>query len=100
MPPRIIPFRFEEHIRAGSLVQVICAVGEGDSPIDIRWMLHGEEVQPSVGIFTQRFGERTSILSINDVGSKHRGSYTCLASNRAGVTNHTETLFVNGRTTV
>ncbi|XP_050693603.1 cell adhesion molecule Dscam2-like isoform X50 [Eriocheir sinensis] len=95
VPPRIIPFRFEEHIRAGSLVQVICVVGEGDSPIDIRWTLHGEEVRPKLGIFTQRVGERTSILSIDRVGSEHRGSYTCLASNHAGRTNHTETLWVN-----
>lgn len=96
VPPRIIPFHFEEHIRAGSLVQVICVVGEGDSPIDIRWTLHGEEVRPKLGIFTQRVGERTSILSIDRVGSEHRGSYTCLASNHAGRTNHTETLWVNG----
>ncbi|KAK7068699.1 hypothetical protein SK128_024055 [Halocaridina rubra] len=95
VPPRIIPFHFEEHIRAGSLVQVICVVGEGDSPIDIRWTLHGEEVRPKLGIFTQRVGERTSILSIDQVGSEHRGSYTCLASNHAGRTNHTETLWVN-----
>ncbi|MPC46312.1 Titin [Portunus trituberculatus] len=95
VPPRIIPFHFEEHIRAGSLVQVICVVGEGDSPIDIRWTLHGEEVRPKLGIFTQRVGERTSILSIDRVGSEHRGSYTCLASNHAGQTNHTETLWVN-----
>lgn len=96
VPPRIIPFHFEEHIRAGSLVQVICVVGEGDAPIDIRWTLHGEEVRPKLGIFTQRVGERTSILSIDRVGSEHRGSYTCLASNHAGRTNHTETLWVNG----
>ncbi|KAK3862534.1 hypothetical protein Pcinc_031611 [Petrolisthes cinctipes] len=93
VPPRIIPFHFEEHIRAGSLVQVICVVGEGDAPIDIRWTLHGEEVRPKLGIFTQRVGERTSILSIDRVGSEHRGSYTCLASNHAGRTNQTETLW-------
>lgn len=98
VPPRIIPFSFEEHIRAGSLVQVICVVGEGDPPINIRWTLHGEEVRHGMGIFTQRVGERTSILSINSVGSEHRGSYTCLASNHAGQTNHTEMLWVNGTT--
>ncbi|XP_047472716.1 Down syndrome cell adhesion molecule-like protein Dscam2 isoform X15 [Penaeus chinensis] len=95
VPPRIIPFHFEEHIRAGSLVQVICVVGEGDPPIDIRWTLHGEEVRPKLGIFTQRVGERTSILSIDRVGSEHRGSYTCIANNHAGRTNHTDTLWVN-----
>ena len=77
-------------------MQVICVVGEGDPPINIRWTLHGEEVRHGVGIFTQRVGERTSILSINSVGSEHRGSYTCLASNHVGETNHTETLWVNG----
>lgn len=94
--PRIIPFHFEKHIRAGSLVQVICTVSEGDSPIEIRWALHGEEIRPSSGIFTQRISERTSILSINSVGSEHRGSYTCHASNPAGEGNYSQTLWVNG----
>ena len=96
MRPRIIPFHFEEHIRAGSFVQVTCTVSEGDSPIEIRWTLHGEEIRPASGIFTQRISERTSILSINSVGSEHRGSYTCHASNAAGVANVTKTLWVNG----
>lgn len=96
VPPRIIPFHFEKFIRAESFVQVTCTVSEGDSPIDIRWTLHGEEVRPSSGIFTQRISERTSILSINSVGSEHRGSYTCQASNAAGVANVTKTLWVNG----
>jgi len=78
----------------------MCTVSEGDSPIEIRWTLHGEEVRPSSGIFTQRLSERTSILSINSVGSEHRGSYTCLATNPAGQSNFTETLWVNGKFSV
>ena len=97
MTPRIIPFHFEKQIRAGSLVQVICTVSEGDSPIELQWTMHGEEIRPSSGIFTQRISERTSILSINNVGSEHRGSYTCHASNAAGKGNYSQMLWVNGK---
>ena len=96
--PRIIPFNFEQHIRAGSLVQVTCTVSEGDSPVEIRWTVHGEQIRTSTGIFTQRISERTSIMSINSVGAEHRGSYSCQASNAAGVVNVTRKLNVNGTT--
>lgn len=96
VPPRIIPFSFEKQLRAGSLVQLICTIGEGDSPIEVHWSAHGERIKPSTGIFTQRISERTSILSINSVGAEHRGTYSCQASNSAGVTNYTQVLAVNG----
>ena len=96
--PQIIPFTFEENITPGRMVQVACVVSQGDLPIEIRWTLEGEEIRPASGIFTQRISERTSILSINSVGSEHRGSYTCHASNAAGVTNVTKTLWINGNT--
>ncbi|KAA0202265.1 hypothetical protein HAZT_HAZT008155 [Hyalella azteca] len=98
VPPRIIPFAFEDHIHAGSFVQVTCTVGDGDSPLEIKWTAHGEKISPSSGIFTQRISERTSILSVNSVGAEHRGTYSCLASNPAGTTNITRTLDVNGDT--
>ena len=45
---------------------------------------------------TTNVGSRTSILMIENVGHRHRGNYTCLASNKAGNVSHTAELKING----
>lgn len=69
---------------------------DGDLPMTLRWMFHGQELSSQMGITTFRLNPRVSLLSIDAVAAGHAGDYTCTASNAAGQTNHTASLFVNG----
>ena len=80
----------------GQFAQVVCIVTEGDEPLDITWSLQGEIVSSEPGLTTTALGTRTSMLTIQSVGYRHSGSYTCTASNKAGSTSQSVDLQVNG----
>uniref|UniRef100_A0A8D8Z8F6 Down syndrome cell adhesion molecule-like protein 1 homolog n=1 Tax=Cacopsylla melanoneura TaxID=428564 RepID=A0A8D8Z8F6_9HEMI len=89
--PRITPFDFESPIYAGEAAQVACMISEGDLPINITW-LYG----PHQGVTVNRVGGKASMLVIEKTGYEHRGTYTCTATNRAGSSNYSSLLYVNG----
>ena len=68
----------------------------GDTPLTLTWSFHGNNISSDSGILTSNLGMMTSILMINSVDHGHRGSYTCLAKNKAGVSSSTAELKVNG----
>ncbi len=80
----------------GQLAQVICIVAKGDEPLTISWSLQGEIVSSEPTLSTSALGSRTSMLTIQEVGYRHSGTYTCTASNRAGSASQTTELKVNG----
>ena len=80
----------------GQFAQVICIVGKGDEPLTISWSLQGEIVSSEPSLTTNSLGTRTSMLTIQNVGYRHSGSYTCNASNRAGSAAQSVELRVNG----
>ncbi|KAF7271145.1 hypothetical protein GWI33_015951 [Rhynchophorus ferrugineus] len=93
--PKIQTFDFgEEAPYEGESVSVQCFVGSGDMPIDISWMLNGEPVNKFNDISVSSVGKKLSILSIDSVGKKHVGNYTCLATNKAGLSSYTTRLAV------
>ena len=97
-PPRILPLTFGQDImNEGQFAQVVCIVTEGDEPLDITWSLHGEVVSSEPGLTTNTLGKRTSMLTIQKVGYRHSGTYTCTASNSAGSRSQSVELKVNGR---
>lgn len=69
---------------------------DGDLPMTLRWMFHGQELSSQMGISTLRVNPRVSLLSIDAVAAGHAGAYTCTAQNGAGQSNHTALLYVNG----
>jgi hypothetical protein len=75
---------------------VACIVQTGDAPISITWTLKGDVVSSQQGLSTAQIGVRASILSIDSVGYRHSGVYTCLARNKAGSMSHSAELKVNG----
>lgn len=95
--PRIVPFNFEEPIYAGVTTQVSCTVAEGDTPIAITWSLHGSANLTDLGITTNKVTPKVSVLVIDSTELHHRGNYTCTARNRAGSTNYTAILNINGK---
>lgn len=94
--PHITPFEFEGPANAGDTVQIACHVPKGDRPLFISWHFHGESLSTHMGISTMMVGHRANFLSISSVTGGHRGVYTCLARNEAGVANYSAELHVNG----
>ncbi len=83
-------------MKEGAYSQIMCVITEGDEPLKLSWSFHGHNLTKDLGIQTTDIGSRTSILMIPNVGHKHRGNYTCKASNKAGSVSHTAELKVNG----
>ncbi len=97
VPPEIAPFAFSSDVvDEGIYAQVSCIVQKGDTPIHISWSLKGDVVSSEPGLTTAQLGPRASILSIDAVGYRHSGEYTCTARNAAGTSSHSAELKVNG----
>ena len=96
-PPEMLPLSFGAAVMSeGDFAQVSCIVRRGDDPLSIAWSFHGSNITSDLGIMTTPIGGRGSMLVIQSVGHKHRGTYTCKASNIAGVRIETVELKVNG----
>lgn len=97
--PRLMPFSFgESPIYAGQSIQVFCSVVEGDVPMRITWSFEKSKDLNELGIITSMIGTKTSMLSIDSVGSEHSGNYSCIAENRAGLVKYSDVLKINGKT--
>ena len=95
--PEMVPFSFgEKPVNQGDYVQLMCNVRRGDKPLSLTWSLKGDIVSSDAGMTTTMIGQRTSLLSIDNVDYQHSGVYTCRAENPAGVTSHSTELLVNG----
>lgn len=97
--PKIVPFHFEDPIFAGQAAQVSCLVSEGDFPLDITWLFQHERIRDLSGVTTTKVGKRASMLLIEPSSYEHNGNYTCVASNKAGSSNFTAALNINGIST-
>ncbi|XP_024082581.1 Down syndrome cell adhesion molecule-like protein Dscam2 isoform X26 [Cimex lectularius] len=95
VPPKILAFDFgDEPFAEGDGVSIQCMVSTGDLPINITWWFNDMPLNyddVSIG----PMGRRGSSLSIDQVSWKHVGNYTCIASNKAGLSTHSAELFVN-----
>lgn len=95
--PQIVPFNFgEESINLYDMVSATCTVNKGDLPIEIYWTSGNRRVSTNDGILISRTSQRISTLSIESVRGRHRGNFTCVAINSAGMTDVTIELSVNG----
>lgn len=83
-------------VHSGKDVQLVCYVGDGDTPLNIRWHFHGKEVSHTMGVSTMKLGTRSNILNIESTTHGHSGVYTCVASNEAGEDRASSTLIVHG----
>lgn len=94
--PYIIPFAFDGDANSGDTAQLTCHVSKGDRPFTLTWSFQGRDISPQSGVATTMIGDSISVLVISAATDSHRGNYTCTAKNRAGRTNHTATIRVNG----
>lgn len=101
--PQINPFTFgDDEMNLDDAVSATCTITKGDLPMKIWWKLvddfHGEAKNLSTndGIVITRASQKLSLLNIDAVKGRHRGNYTCYAKNKAGVSQHSAFLYING----
>jgi hypothetical protein len=56
----------------------------------------GYNITTSDGVVITRTSQKVSTLAIDAVKARHRGNYTCFASNKGGFANHSAYLAING----
>lgn len=102
--PQITPFSFgdEQDVNFDEAVAATCIITKGDTPIQVWWTLvddfNGLERNLSTndGILITRTSQKLSLLNIDAVKARHRGNYTCYAKNKAGISQHSAFLYING----
>ena len=80
-----------------ALFLIMCNIKRGDKPYRITWNLKGDIISSDPDLTTTMLGTQASLLTINNVGFRHSGVYTCQAENTAGVTSYSASLKVNGK---
>lgn len=65
-------------------------------PIAFTWLFNGEQIPAELSVNVAPFGKKTSVLSIDNADQVHIGNFTCVASNKAGITTYSAELFVKG----
>ena len=79
-----------------------CSVTKGDLPLKIWWTFKGDNenyaqnLTTNDGVVVTRNGQKLSVLNIEAVKARHKGNYTCFAQNRAGVSQQSSYLSMNG----
>lgn len=92
-----MPFDFGlEPVNDQEIVVVTCTATKGDIPLNISWFFNGSPVISGANGIVLLNSKRTSQLTIESVGHRNQGNFTCLVQNHAGAINHTAELFVNG----
>jgi Immunoglobulin I-set domain len=70
--------------------------------LKIFWTFQGEDDYSSYnlstndGVVITKPSLKLSLLNIDSVKARHRGNYTCIAQNKAGIAHHSTFLHVNG----
>lgn len=98
VPPQVLPFNFgEDAADVGEIASINCVVPKGDLPLEIRWSLNSAPIVNGEHDFSiMRLNKRTSSLNIDSLSAIHRGVYKCIATNKAGSSEYTAELQVNG----
>lgn len=92
-----MPFTFEEGpAQTGQSISLTCSVVDGDLPLQISWFLNERPIEDVEGLSQGTIGRRISVLSIESVQADHAGLYMCRAKNKAGHTEYSTELKVNG----
>lgn len=96
--PKLLPFSFgDEPASLGESTTVQCSISLGDLPVKFSWLLNNKTARNIDGVNIVQLGKKTSVLSIDSLTEIHAGTYTCLATNKAGAASHHAQLVVNGK---
>lgn len=94
----MLPFTFgDDPVSPGDSIGVQCVITKGDVPIQIDWMFNDQSLRTGQnGINIINISTKTSLLNIVSINAQHRGNYTCIAKNKAGLSEFAAELKVNG----
>ncbi|GFU50491.1 titin [Nephila pilipes] len=92
--PVLKEFQFEDNVKEGDFVSVLCIVKTGAQPITFTWHKNGEELKASSKDVSIENSPVTSVLILNSVTSESDGNYSCTAKNNFGNDRHSTTLNV------
>ncbi|KAG8178107.1 hypothetical protein JTE90_017454 [Oedothorax gibbosus] len=92
--PIIKKFQFEENVKEGDFVSVVCIIKDGSQPISFEWFKNGDEFKTSNKDTRIENSPITSVLILNSVTSESDGNYTCTARNSFGRDQHSSSLKV------
>lgn len=96
-PPELLPIEFGlEAFYEGDVAQASCRMRKGDRPVTFQWLFNGVEVVNTEDTLINYIRGTTSILILDPVRAHHQGTYSCSASNDAGVAQVEATVIVNG----
>lgn len=80
----------------GDVVQASCRMRKGDRPVTFRWLFNGIDILNTEDTMVNYLGGTGSVLILDPVRAHHQGTYSCSASNDAGVAQVEATVIVNG----
>lgn len=91
-----MPFSFgDEILNEGDGAAIQCYASKGDGPIGLNFY-HNENLIFDENDITITKSAKSISLTIDYLRAEHQGNYTCRASNRAGQTEYTAELNING----
>lgn len=98
--PQLLPFTFgDDPLNTDDVAAVQCMALKGDLPMKITWYGPFNESPITTienGVHVVMTSPRISQLTIEAVTAYHRGHYRCVAENKAGRTEYSAELRVNG----
>lgn len=96
--PHLLPFTFgDQSLNTDDVAAVQCMALKGDLPMKITWYFNDEPITTiENGVHVVMTSPRISQLTIESVTAYHRGQYRCVAENKAGQSEYSAELRVNG----
>lgn len=101
--PQIAPFNFgEDEVNFDDSITASCSVIKGDLPIKVWWKftetneLMAYNLTTNDGVVITKPSQKVTFLTIDAVKARHRGNYSCFAQNKAGSSQYSAYLKVNG----
>lgn len=89
-------------MNAQESASAMCSVIKGDLPINIWWHFNDDDdsigfnLTTNDGLLVTRMTQKVSMLAIDSLKARHKGNYTCYASNKGGIAYHSSYLAING----
>jgi hypothetical protein len=99
-----MPFTFgDEELNLDDSVSAICSITKGDLPIKIWWTFKPQDenefaynLTSGDGVIIARPSSKVSMITIEALKTRHRGTYSCYAQNIGGFSNFSTHLSLNG----
>ncbi|KAG0439399.1 hypothetical protein HPB47_016663, partial [Ixodes persulcatus] len=94
VPPLLQKFQFKDGIGVGDQTTVVCAVIEGDLPLEFRWSKDDKVLVNSKATSLKTLNDNIASLTLHKISASDLGNYTCSVQNADGTASVTAALVV------